>query len=209
MPDSVRTHTWQELADPATLDETVHALEANGFNVIVADSAEQAKRQVLELVPDGAQVFTAISATLEKTGIAHEIDESGRYDSVRKKMAGLNRQTHFLEMRRLGATPEFVLGSVHAVTHQGYTLVASFGGSQLPAYVYGATKVIWVVGTQKIVRDVEDGFRRIEEYSLPLESERLQKAIGRPSGISKILITRKEVMPGRITIVLVKENLGF
>jgi uncharacterized protein YgbK (DUF1537 family) len=132
MTDSVRTQTWQELADHAALDETVQALKTNGFTVIVADSADEAKRQVLELVPEGAQVFTAISATLEKTGIAHAINESGRYDSVRKKMAALNRQTQFLEMRRLGATPEFVLGSVHAVTRQGHALVASFGGSQLP-----------------------------------------------------------------------------
>jgi len=209
MINSTRTQNWQDLADPIALDKTVQALEANGFKVILTDSAEQAKQKVLELVPEGAEVFTAISATLEKIGIASELNESGHYDSVRKKMAALNRQTQFLEMRRLGATPEFVLGSVHAVTQQGYTLVASFGGSQLSAYVYGATKVIWVVGTQKIVKDVEEGFRRIEEYSLPLESERLQKALGRPSGISKILITRKEITPGRITIVLVRENLGF
>jgi hypothetical protein len=209
MTDPVRTQTWQELADPSTLDETAQALEANGFTVIVADSAEEAKQKALELVPEGAEVFTATSTTLEKTGIAQEINESGRYDSVRKKIASLNRQTQLREMRRLGGTPEFVLGSVHAVTQHGHVLVASFGGSQIPAYVYGATKVIWVVGTQKIVKDLEDGLRRIEEYSLPLESERLRKAMGRSSEVGKILIVRKEVMPGRITIVLVKDNLGF
>jgi hypothetical protein len=209
MTNAISTRTWQVLADPATLAEAVRALEANGFTVILADTAEEAKQKVLELVPEGTEVFTATSATLEKTGIAFEINESGRYNSVRKKMAGLNRQTHMAEMRRLAATPEYVLGSVHAVTQQGYTLAASFGGSQLPAYVYGAAKVIWVVGAQKIVKDVEEGFRRIEQYSLPLESERLQKALGRPSAIGKILITRREAIPGRITIILVKDNLGF
>jgi len=209
MTNPTRTQTWQELADPATLTETVQALSANGFTVMVADSADEARLKVLELVPEGVEVFTATSATLEKTGIAAEINESGRYHSVRKQLAGLNRQTQMAEMRRLAATPEYVLGSVHAITRQGYVMVASFGGSQLPAYVYGASKVIWVVGTQKIVKDVDEGFRRIEEHSLPLESERLQKALGRPSDIGKILIVRREVLPGRITIVLVKGSLGF
>jgi DNA-binding MarR family transcriptional regulator len=209
MTNPIRTRTWQELAEPAMLAETVQALEAHGFSVTVADSADEARQKVLELVPEGVEVFTATSATLEKTGIAAEINESGRYNSVRKKLSGLNRQTQMAEMRRLAATPEYVLGSVHAITQQGYVMAASFGGSQLPAYVHGAAKVIWVVGTQKIVQDIDEGFRRIEEYSLPLESERLQKVLGRPSDIGKILIVRREVVAGRITIVLVKDNLGF
>jgi hypothetical protein len=175
----------------------------------VVNSGEEAKHKVRELIPEGSEVFTATSATLAATGIADAINESGRYNSVRKKMMALNRETQFLEMRRLASTPGYVLGSVHAITERGYLVIASFGGSQLPAYVYGAGKVIFVVGVNKIVSDIDEGIRRIEEHSLPLESERLQKALGRPSDIGKLLITRKEVLPGRITVILVKEKLGF
>jgi len=71
--------------------------------------------------------------------------------------------------------------------------------------------VIWVVGTQKIVKNVDEGMKRIYEYVLPLESVRLNKAYNISTGsfVSKLLILNREIVPGRITIILVKEKLGF
>jgi len=209
MLNATQTRNWETLADDAQLAKTVAALEANGITTIVVDSSEEAKQKVLALIPEGAEVFTATSATLTATGIAEAINESGRYQSIRKQMMGLNRETQFLEMRRLAATPEYVIGSVHALTEHGHALIASFGGSQLTSQVYGAGKVIWVLGTNKLVSNLDEGFQRLEEHALPLESERLEKLMGRKSEIGKVLIVRKEVMPGRITAVLVKEKLGF
>jgi hypothetical protein len=209
MENTTQLRDWQVLAQDSQVEQTAKALEANGMSTIVVNTGEEARQRVLELIPEGSEVFTATSATLAATGIAEAINESGRYKSLRKTMMMLNRETQFLDMRRLGSTPEYVLGSAHAVTEQGYVLVASFGGSQIPAYVYGAGKVIWVIGINKIVKNLDEGFRRIEEHSLPLESERLQKAVGRSSDIGKILVVRKEALPGRITVILVKEKLGF
>ncbi len=95
------------------------------------------------------------------------------------------------------------------MTQTGQVLIASNTGSQLSPYAYGARHVVWVVGTQKIVKDFAEGLQRINEYSLPLENERAQQAYGKGSNVSKILIVNKEVQPGRITIILVKEKLGF
>jgi hypothetical protein len=112
-------------------------------------------------------------------------------------------------MQKLGATPEYVLGSVHALTETGVAVIASATGSQLGPYSAGASKVIWVVGSQKIVPTLEEGMKRIEEYTLPLENERAMKAYGMNSVIAKLLIVNREVTPGRITVVIVKENVGF
>jgi len=117
--------------------------------------------------------------------------------------------THRDDMRRLGAAPDYVTGSVQAITENGYAIAVSFGGSQLSSYVHGAGKVIWVVSTNKIVADTDEGLRRVEEHALPLEDQRLFEARGVHSAIGKILIVRREVFPGRVTIVLVKEQLGF
>jgi hypothetical protein len=87
--------------------------------------------------------------------------------------------------------------------------VASASGSQLAPYVYGAGNVIWVVGTQKLVKDLDEAIDRIERYTFPLENERAKKTYGQGSMISKLLIVNREFQPGRITMVLVKENLGF
>ena len=112
-------------------------------------------------------------------------------------------------MVEMGATPEYIIGSIHAVMEDGQVLVASNTGSQLAPYAASAAHVIWVVGAQKIVQDLEEGTRRIEEYSYPREDERLRKEKGVPSNISKVLLVHKEIQPGRVTMIIVKEELGY
>ncbi len=199
---------WNKPADQQSIDVAVEALKNNNFEVVVTENGGEAKKKVLEIVPKGAEVMVMTSKTLDTLGISEQINNSGDYDPVRNKLSDDNIEAS--EKRRLGAAPEWVIGSVHAVTEDGHILVASNTGSQLPAYAYGAGRVIWVVGTQKIVKDNDEGVKRIYEHSLPLESERAKKAYGvKASAVNKILIVEKEVQPGRITVILVKEVLGF
>ena len=153
------------------------------------------------------------SITLDEIGVSKEINESGNYDSVRNKLNKLDRNTQHREMQQLGAAPEWAIGSVHAVTEDGKILIASNTGSQLPGYAYGSSHVIWVVSTQKIVNNLDEGMERIYDYVLPLETLRARKAYGLPdtfnSNVSKLLLITKEVSPNRITLIFVKEKLGF
>jgi hypothetical protein len=121
----------------------------------------------------------------------------------------MDRKTQGDEIRRLGAAPDFMLGSVHAVTETGSLLAASMSGSQLGPYISGAGRVILVAGTQKIVSDLEEGLRRIDEYAYPLEDARAQAAYGIRSAVNKVVVINREITPGRITVVLVDEVLGF
>ncbi len=202
---------FSQLATDDIITKTISALKANGVESSVVENSQEAKQKVLDLLPKGAEVIAMSSETLIQTGIRQEIDEPGNYQSVRKKLMSMNRETQNREMNKLGAAPEFAVGSVHAVTQDGKIIVASNTGSQLPAYVYGAEHVIWVVGTQKIVANLDEGLKRIYDYVLPLESVRLNKAYNLTTGsfVSKLLIINKEVKPGRITLIFVKEKLGF
>ena len=122
----------------------------------------------------------------------------------------MDRNTQGTEMKKLGSAPDWAVGSVHAITVEGHVMIASNTGSQLAAYASGASHIIWVVGTQKIVQNREDGFKRLYEHSLVLESERVKKAYGWPgSEIKKILLVDKEIAPGRSTVIFVPEVLGF
>jgi L-lactate utilization protein LutC len=197
------------LASDAQIERTMQALEGNNIHTIVAGNGAEARTALFKLIPAHAEVFSSSSTTLNTLGIPVEIDTSGRYDSVRAKLALMDRKTQSREMDKLGATPEYILGSVHAVTETGRVIIVSKTGSQLAGYVAGAAHVIWVVGTQKIVPTLEDGLKRVEEYTLPRESARAFKAYGIGSSIDKLLIVNKEFMPGRTTMILVKENLGF
>ncbi len=164
---------------------------------------------MLDILPAGAEVFDSTSRTLDAIGLASEIGESQRYEKVRDRLSKLDQKTQAEEMRKIGAAPNYIIGSVHAVTEDGQVLIASATGSQLGPYAYGAGSVIWVVGTQKIVKNLDEAMRRIQEYSFPLEGKRARDVYGTGSGVNKVLIVNREVQPGRITMVLVKENLGF
>jgi hypothetical protein len=196
-------------AEEARVQRTTAALEANGISVLRAADGADAQRIVLGLIPAGSQVHHGASQTLDVTGITNELDQSGRYEPLRPRIFSMDRKTQSDEIRRLTASPDVMLGSVHAVTETGSLMAASMGGSQLGPYVSGAGRVILVVGTQKIVRDLEEGLRRIDEYAFPLEDARAQAAYGIHSAVNKVLIINREVVPGRITVVLVDEVLGF
>lgn len=201
---------WTRISDNKTLSVVLNSLKSNGIEALIIENKEEAKKKVLELIPKGAEVFTATSMTLDEIGILPEINESGDYDSVRNKLNSMNRTTQGEEMQKLGASPDWVIGSVHAITQNGEILIASNTGSQLSSYVYGSSHVIWVVGAQKIVKDIPEGEKRLYEYTLPLESERVKKAYGMPhSAVNKLLIISREVRPHRITILIVKQVLGF
>lgn len=200
---------WEKLADEQTLKRAVASLKNNNVEAIVVKNGEEARKKVLKLLPKGAEVMTMSSLTLDTIGVAKEINESGNYSAVRSKLMSMDRKTQGLEMQKMGAAPEWAVGSVNAITETGQILVASATGSQLSAYAYGSAHVVWVIGTQKIVKNLDLGFKRIHEYAFPLEDARARKAYGVGSGVNKILVTNKETIPGRITVIFVKEKLGF
>ncbi len=200
---------FAKLADPATIEKVAKALGKNGITAFVVESGQDARKKVLELLPEGAEVMNMTSMTHLAISTAKEITESGKFDSIRNKLNKMDMKTEWLQMRRLGAAHDWAIGSVHAVTEQGQLMIASRTGSQLASYVYGAGHVIWVIGAQKIVKDLDEGFKRIYEYSLPLEDERFRKAYGKGSGVGKILIIEKEITEGRLFAIVVKEKLGF
>jgi len=200
---------FTQLASEEQITKTVQALEANGIRTLVVETGEEARTRVLDMIPSGVEVYNSVSRTLELIGLAADIEHATRFQPVRARLRSLDRATQQREMRQLIARPDVLVGSVHAITEQGQVLLASAAGTQLAAAAVGAGTVIWVVGTQKLVRTLEDGLRRIQQYSYPLEDMRTRQVYGQPSAINKLLIVNGEMLPGRITIVLVKQNLGF
>lgn len=199
---------FERPADRERLLRVVAALEGRGVQALVANDAAHARQLVLERVPGGAEVHVALSETMRVLGVTAEIETSGRYDAVRPRLAKMDRATRKSEMRKLASAPDYILGSVHAVTDDGRLLVASGTGSQLGPYAHSAGRVILAVGHQKVVRDLDEGLRRIREYCFPREFERMKQAGRGGTVIGKILIVEAEFAK-RITVVLVPETLGF
>jgi hypothetical protein len=196
------------LPDDETLAATVVALEEHGFSIDVVDGLEAARDAVLARIPKGSSVMTNPSVTLKETGIADAIDNGGPYNSVRNKLNELDYSTQLAEMKSIAGTPDYTLGSVHAITGDGTLVIASASGSQLASYAWGAANVIFVVGAQKLVPTPEAARERIYEHSLPLEDARAYAAYGQNSAVGKILEIHQE-FPGRIHVVLIRQVVGF
>jgi len=200
---------WSSLPNDEVIEEVARALRERGIDVFIVNDSSEARRLVLNLIPEGSEVYTMTSVTLEQTGLYGELDESGRYVSIRKLVASINDPVERRAARRKYSSAKYVVGSVHAVTQEGQLVIASQSGSQLAPYAYTAENVILVVGAQKIVRNLDEALRRIREYVVPLEDERSRRAYGTGTGLNKLLIIEREVVRGRIKVILVKEVLGF
>jgi len=208
-PDAGASSEFAELASYERIAQAAAALERNGIRSLLAATGADARGLVRSLLIDGAEVYNNTSQTLEAIGVADDIERSGRYQPLRLRLYRMDQEMQRREMRTLAASPDYVVGSVHALTEGGSLLIASASGSQLGPLVSGAGNVILVIGAQKIVSDVPTGMRRIYEYCYPLEDARARRAYGVPSGVNNILIINKVITPGRVTAIIVHERLGF
>ncbi len=206
---SMTTTEFAMPASEATLAAVADRLRERNFEAVIVNTAAEARAAVLARIPEGAQVHSGKSKTLEDLGLLKELMESDRYDFVRKRTQKMDRKTQGREIAKLGATPEYMLGSVQALTEAGQMVVASASGSQIGPYSSGAQTLILVVGSQKIVPDLDTALRRITEHVQPYEDARLREQMGIGTKLARILIMERDFTPGRTTVILVREPVGF
>ncbi|MBX3028958.1 MAG: LUD domain-containing protein [Chloroflexi bacterium] len=195
-------------ASDEVVERTAEALRGRGFEVRIAADRDAAREAVFDLIPVGSEVNQASSLTVDTLGIGDALVEREEYVALKPRLWAMDRETHAREFRQQFAGPDVVVGSVHAVTEDGQLVAASMSGSQLGMYAGGAGHVVLVVGTQKIVPDLDSAFARIEDHVFPLEDARAQEVYGMHSAINKLLVIRGD-MPGRLAVVLVRDAIGF
>jgi len=194
-------------ASEATLEALAERMRARNFEVVIVDDGAAAKAEVLSRVPEGSQVHSGKSKTLEDAGIFDEFMNNENYDFIRRRTMKMDRNTQRDEMRKAGAAPDIMVNSAHAVTEAGQIVMTSATGSQIGPIASGAGKLILVIGSQKVVPDLDTAFRRIEDYVIPYEEDRLNVAHG-VAKMNRTLILEGDHTPGRTTIILVRQPIG-
>lgn len=190
--------------------KTVENLKNNGFNPIVVDTKEQALEKLKELVPEGSQFCAGSSTTLNEIGFSSYMAEnSGKYSNYGDIIKNENDEEKRRELRRKAVTADYFLGSVNAITQDGTLIAVDQTGSRVGAYLFAAKNLIIVSGVNKIVKDLESGMKRVREYVYPLEDKRLMGMYNVNSSTSKWIIFEREKTPNRVTVILIKEVLGF
>lgn len=202
---------YDVLASKEVVKRTMEALKTRNINVELVDTGKEALERIKKLIPAGKEVMTGSSTTLDEIGFT-ELLKSGKHPWINVKGQILSEKdpAKQMELRKKSVTSEYFLGSVHAVTETGQAMLVNATGSSIPSDAYSSDNVIWIVGTQKIVPVLEEGFKRILEYCVPLEDKRM-KSIGSPgTSIGKYLIFERETNKNRkIHLIFVNEKLGF
>ncbi len=202
---------YQTLASKETVEKVIEALKPRGIRAELVETKEEALERIKAMLPEGAELMTGSSTTLEQIGFTDLLKSKNHpWKNLKDEILAEKDPLKQKELRKKSVTAQYFLGSVHAVGENGEVLDASASGSQIPSYAFSSDNIIWVVGAHKIVPTLEDGLERIRKYVLPLEDKRM-KILGYPgSTIGKLLIFEQEVMPNRIiTLIFVNEKLGF
>jgi len=199
-----------ELASEETIEETVENLEANGFNVIVADSADDALAELQSLIPAEASVMNGHSTTLEEIGFVEYLsDGDHEWESLPDEIWSIDDDAKRQAARRESQTADYFFGGINGISQTGELVAADRSGSRIGAYPFAASNVVIVSGVNKIVPTLEDALDRLETVAYPLENERAKEAYGVDSAIAKQLILRQELEEDRTTVVLIREHLGY
>jgi L-lactate utilization protein LutB len=201
---------WSKIPGNKEIEETISSLKNRGFRVFLVENKEEALEKIKELIPKGAEIMYGSSTTLEEIGFFSFLQSKKTlWKDLSEEIKKENDQTKRQDLRRKAVVSDYFLGSVNAISKNGELVACDASGSRVGAYLFAAKNLILVSGIQKITPNLESAIKRVREYVFPLENERAKKIYGMSSATAKWVIIEKEFIPNRITIILVKEKLGF
>jgi len=211
-------HYWQ-----IRLAHLKGALEANNFEVFIAEGSAEAREIVLKHILPGTgarRISRGGSVTFFSTGLYEAIRENTELEFVEPFDEDLSSEERLARLRQSLLVDLFITGT-NAVTETGKLVNLDMVGNRAGAITFGPEYVVILVGRNKIVRDVEEAMWRIKNYVAPVNAMRLDQ--GTPCaktsycnecrGPERICntwtITEKSYPKGRVKVVLVNEDLGL
>jgi L-lactate utilization protein LutB len=201
---------WNRLPPESEIQETMQAIQARNIRVIRAKDGNEAVRSIQGLVPPGSTVMNGSSTTLIEIGF-EEYLQSGKsgWKDLHLSITAENNADKRADLRRRSVAADYFLSGVNAIARTGELVGCDLTGSRVGSWPFAAKNLILVAGVNKIVPTLSDALERVRQYVYPLENARAQHAYGVPSRIGKCVILAYEVVPGRVTLVLVNDTLGY
>lgn len=201
---------WNRIPDDATIQKTVAAIEARNIRVILVDTAKDALQAVVDLIPEGGEVMNGFSTTLVEIGYDQVLEENPKgWRNYHAVITAENDTEKRHALRRKSVAADYFLSGVQAIAESGEVVGCDKTGSRTGAWPHAAANLILVSGANKIVSTLDDALRRCQEYALPLEEQRAQHVYGTGSYIGKYVVLDREDADGRVTLVLIREPLGY
>lgn len=200
----------------------VDILNTHQFDARYAETVDKAKAIMRELIPEGAKIAVGGSVTLNETGVMNEIVRDPKYNFIDR----FNPKSfeHMMDLYREGLTSDVFISSVNAITENGELVLMDCTGNRVSSVIFGPKKVIILTGVNKVCKTLDEAIKRTREIA-PLNARRIphpQVPCFEDGVCKKELCTMHERVcnaigivdgcyyePGRITVIVVPENLGF
>ena len=199
------------------MQTTIENLRAHGFQVVPVKNAREALQTAKPFFSGVQSVGLGGSVTVQQIGLLDWLRKPHGFHLFDQYEEGISMEEN-VERRRRGLLADIFVSSSNAVTRSGYLVNVDGAGNRVAAQAYGPKKVLLIVGKNKIVDDVEAGFRRIEEVVAPKNVERVNKkafSLKKEQRYtvqniqSVFVVIKKTDDKNRITLILVNEELGF
>ncbi|MBP1538271.1 MAG: lactate utilization protein [Ruminococcus sp.] len=153
------------------LRKTADALEKNNMQAFVAQDCRQAVNLVKDLMAEGETISCGGSVSLEQSGVM-ELMKSGSYNFLDRSKCETREETE--EIYRKSFCADTYLTSANAVTMNGELYNVDGNSNRVAAIAYGPKSVIFIVGCNKIVKDLDEAVLRVKQTAAPQNTVRLQ-----------------------------------
>jgi len=201
---------WSRIPTEMEISQTVKSIESRGVKVFRVQDGSHALARIKEIIPLGAEVMNGSSTTLIEIGYQEFIEsDNHEWKDLHRVVMSENDVLERNEIRRKSVTAEFFLSGVNAVAMTGELVSCDASGSRVGAWPFAAKNLILVSGVNKIVANLQEAMKRVEEYAYPLEDVRSRKVYQAPSQIGKCVILASEKQPGRVTLILINDRYGY
>lgn len=201
------------------IDTTLDSLKKHGFDARFFTSREDATAHIMEMAMDCKTVGIAGTHTVRALGIVPMLEKAGKivYDHW-KASPGTPEE---LECRKNQMVSDIFLASANAITMTGEIVNRDGCGNRINSMTFGPGKVVLVVGTNKIVPELDSAIGRIEEVAGPIRAMSLGKRTpcvqtghcmdcDSPERICRITsIIHRQPMLTQITVIILDEELGY
>ena len=195
---------------------TIENLRKNGFEVIEVETGAEALEIAKGFVAPQMHIGLGGSTTVQQIGLLEWLIQQEEIQLSNQYEAGITMEEN-LERRRQGLVSDLYITSCNAITQKGELVNADGDGNRVAAQIFGPRKVLLIVSKNKIVESVKEGFGRIRGIAAPKNIERMNAkaiAMGKEPRYNDDNIANKFVFitadkPGRTTIIIVGEELGY
>lgn len=204
----------KECYNALTAQKLIEEFEKRNIVGFYFKTKEEALKKVLEMIPKDSMVSWGGSATLHEIGLKDALKNGGyNYLDPAEPLGGMEKE----KAARQALSADFFLMSANAIAVTGEIVNIDGIGNRVAALCFGPQNVIIVAGMNKVEPDIHAAIRRVKNYAAKMVvsaykqdySSYEELSIAAEAGCSQLVITQKSMFPGRITVLLVGENLGF